>query len=116
MWLAAQVIAGLVAALHAGFFVLEAVLWTKPTGRKVFAMSKEDAARTATLAANQGVYNLMLAVGIGWALAVGNVGALGFLLAFVVAVGLYGAYSVSRTILVVQALPAALALGLLLGA
>ncbi len=99
-----------VALLHLGFMVLESILWATPTGRKVFRMSKEHAEITKTLASNQGIYNAMLAMCILWALYTANDGALSMLLAFVVIVGLYGAATVSPTILVVQALPAAAAL------
>lgn len=104
-------LSSLVALLHVGFMVLESILWTTPTGRKVFRLSEEKAALTKDLASNQGIYNLVLAGCIVWALAVGNVGALTMLLVFVALVGLYGAATVSPAIAVVQALPAALALG-----
>lgn len=107
-------LAAIVAVLHVGFMILESVLWTKPSGRKVFGLSAEKAAMTKDLASNQGVYNLMLAIGIAWALAVGNVGALAFLLVFVVVVGIYGAVTVSPAIFVVQSLPALTAFGALL--
>ena len=41
-------------AVHVYIWILESFLWTKPKGREVFNMSEE-------LAANQGLYNLMLA-------------------------------------------------------
>jgi len=100
-----------VAVLHLGFMVLESILWTKPMGRKVFRLSEEKAALTKDLASNQGVYNAVLALCILWSLYSGNDGALTMLLWFVVVVGIYGAATVSPAILVVQSLPAALALG-----
>ncbi len=100
-----------VAVLHLGFMVLESILWTKPVGRKVFRLSEEKAALTEDLASNQGVYNAVLAMCILWSLYSGNDGALTMLLLFVVVVGIYGAATVSPAILVVQSLPAALALG-----
>lgn len=100
-----------VAALHVGFFVLESVLWAKPTGRKVFGLSREDAETTRVLASNQGVYNLMVAVGLAYGVLAAEPALVTFLLVFVALVGVYGAATVSRTILVVQALPALLALG-----
>jgi putative membrane protein len=114
MSIAATVVTLLVAALHVYFFVLESVLWTKPTGRRIFRMSVEQAEATKVLASNQGVYNLLLAVGLVWSIWAGNEGARQFLLVYVVAAGLYGAATASRTILFAQALPAALALGLTL--
>lgn len=112
MEIAATVTTLLVAALHVGFFVLESVLWATPTGRRVFAMKAEQAEATRVLASNQGVYNLVLALGLGWSVWAGEDATRTFLLVFVVAVGVYGAASVSRTILLLQALPAAVALAL----
>ena len=103
-------LSALVAVLHVGFMVLESILWAKPTGRKIFALSKEKAELTKDLASNQGVYNLMLALCIGLALMVGNAGALTMLLVFVVIVGIYGAATVKPTIFFLQSLPALLAL------
>jgi putative membrane protein len=100
----------LVALLHGWFFVLESFLWTTPTGRRVFGQSEADAATTRVLAANQGAYNGMLALGFVWANLVGNGGAEAFLLVFVVAMGLVGGVTVSPRIIAVQSLPALLAL------
>lgn len=71
----------------------------------------------ATLAANQGLYNGFLAAGLALSLVLPEPSALVlkvFLLACVVIAGLYGAATVSRRIVLVQALPAALALGAVL--
>ena len=67
---------------------------------------------TADLAANQGLYNGFLAAGLFWALASGPdlVPRATFFLCCVIAAGAYGAVSVSRKILWVQAAPAAAAL------
>ena len=100
----------LVAALHFGFFVLESVLWTRPTGRRIFGLSSADAQTTKVLAMNQGVYNAMVAVGLVWANLTANGPTELFLLGFVIVVGLFGAVTVKPTIFVVQALPAIVAL------
>lgn len=108
----ANILAGILAVLHFGFFVLETFEWTKPTGRKVFRMSEEQANATAVLAKNQGVYNLLLAIGLLLS-ATGFLGALVlqlYLFAFVAAVGIYGAFTVNRRIFFVQALPGLLGL------
>jgi putative membrane protein len=69
------------------------------------------------LAANQGLYNGFLAAGLVWGLVQGNPAFAFqikiFFLACVIVAGIYGALSVSRRILFVQALPAAVALILL---
>jgi putative membrane protein len=116
IWIANALVA-LVAVLHLYFLVLEMFLWTKPLGLKTFRNSPEKAADSAVLAANQGLYNGFLAAGLAWGLVQGNPGfafqiKVFFLLCVVVA-GIYGAASVSRRILYVQAAPAAVALILL---
>ena len=116
MSVVAIVLVVLVALLHLYFLVLEMFLWTRPLGMKVFRNTPEKAQLTKVLAANQGLYNGFLAAGLGWGVATQRVDVMLFFLGCVVVAGLYGAWSVSRRILYVQALPAALALvALLLG-
>lgn len=116
MSLAAIVVTTIVALLHVAFFALESVLWTTPRVRRIFGQSPEEAEATKLLASNQGVYNLGLAVGLAGALVLGASSVQQFLLAYIVAMGLYGGLTVKRSILVLQALPAAIALGLALAA
>lgn len=115
-----SVMVGLVAALHAYFLVLEMFLWQQPLGLKVFGQTKEKAADTAVLAANQGLYNGFLAFGLVWSLLHANAATSYqlklFFLGCVIVAGAYGAYSVSWRIFVVQAVPALIALGLTLAA
>lgn len=114
MLLAAHALIALVAALHVYFLVLEMFLWTRPYGRRVFQLTPERAEATRVLAANQGLYNGFLAAGLGWSLAAGLAGfALQvFFLGCVLVAGVFGAATVGRKILFVQALPAAVALTL----
>lgn len=113
MTLLAQILVGIVAALHIGFLLLEMFLWNTPRGRASFGTSREFAAESATLAANQGLYNGFLAAGLVWGLVaadpVGFQVTVFFLLCVIIA-GLYGAKTVSSRILFIQAVPAALAL------
>ena len=111
----ANVLVGLVALLHVYFLVLEMFLWTTPYGRRVFALTPEFANASKVLAANQGLYNGFLAAGLVWGLAEGAAGfhLKIFFLSCVIVAGLYGAWTVSRRILYVQALPAFIALVLL---
>ncbi len=115
MSLTAQILISLVAVLHVFFLVLEMFLWTKPLGRKVFGLKQEHANNTAALAANQGLYNGFLAAGLIWGLLdpVNGFNTLVFFLSCVVVAGIYGAFSVSKSIFWVQALPAIIALSLL---
>jgi len=119
MTVLADVLVGLVAALHVGFLVLEMFLFTTPRGRAVFGTTAEQSATMATLAANQGLYNGFLATGLVWGLVASDPTGFQFRLAFllfVVVAGVYGAATVSRRILVTQALPAVLALAAVLAA
>lgn len=100
----------LVAALHIWFLILEMFLWQKPLGLKAFRMSPEKAATTATLAANQGLYNGFLAAGLIFSLLTGQQTYVIFFLACVIIAGLYGTYSVNRKIFFIQSFPALLAL------
>lgn len=114
----AKILIVLVAILHLYFLVLEMFLWTKPLGRKIFAMSEEKAKVTQVLAANQGLYNGFLAAGLVWSLmhpepSVGNQIAI-FFLACVLVAGAYGAMTVNKRIFLIQGLPALLALGAVL--
>ena len=113
----AEALMVVVAVLHVWFLVLEMFLWRKPLGRKTFGTTAEVAEQSATLAANQGLYNGFLAAGLVWALVADEpVGfdAGVFFLSCVVVAGVYGAATVSRRILIAQALPAAVALVLLI--
>jgi putative membrane protein len=113
----ADVLVGLVALEHLWFLVLEMFLWTKPLGLRTFRQSAEQARASAPLAANQGLYNGFLAAGLAWGLLASPpelaLRVKVFFLACVVLAGTFGAFTVSRRILVVQAVPAAVALLLL---
>lgn len=116
MLLAAHVLVGLVALLHAYFLVLEMFLWTTPFGQKTFKRTKAQQEETAVLAKNQGLYNGFLAAGLIWG-AVHTDPAMGFqiklfFLSCVIIAGIYGAATVSGRILLVQSLPAAIAMAL----
>jgi putative membrane protein len=55
MIITANILIGIVAALHTYFLVLEMFLWTKPLGLKTFRQSQQKADDSAVLAANQGL-------------------------------------------------------------
>ena len=117
MHLVATIVIAFVAALHVLFLILEMFLWRTPFGRRTFRTTPEQAETSAVLAGNQGLYNGFLAAGLVWALvAYGVVGGrpiLTFFLACIVIAGIYGAATVSRRILLIQALPAAIGVALL---
>lgn len=105
----------IVIVLHILFLILEMFLWNTPYGRKTFALSEDYAKQSATLAANQGLYNGFLAAGLLWGLmSTGGYDALIFFLCCIIIAGIYGGITANRSILWLQALPAAIAILLLI--
>ncbi len=96
----------------------EMFAWTT-LGRKIFRNFPSDLFEpTKALAANQGLYNGFLSAGLIWSLFIqdpvwsSNVAI--FFLSCVAVAGIYGALTASKKIFVVQALPALIALLLVL--
>jgi putative membrane protein len=107
----------LVAAIHVYIVALEMFLWRTPRGLRAFGTDQAFADASAALAANQGLYNGFLVAGLVWGLLASD--PVGFpvrifFLACVIVAGVYGAATVNRRILLVQAVPAALALAAVL--
>ena len=114
MRIAAALAVILVAALHFGFLALEMFFWQAPIGLRIFSMTPEEAASSAVLAANQGLYNGFIAAGLLWGLIAGKRDVQIFFLLCVIAAGLFGGYTAKPTIYLTQALPGAVALFLVL--
>ena len=116
MYLLGNVLVGLVVLLHVYFLVLEMFLWDTRFGHKAFALTPEFAAESKTLAANQGLYNGFLAAGLIWGICDVDDGfAIKlFFPSCVMIAGIFGAMTVSRKIFFVQALPAVIAVGVIL--
>ena len=109
---------GLVAILHLWFMILEMFLWRKPLGRKTFKQTVAQADASATMAANQGLYNGFLVAGLLWGLLTSDAAhALSikvFFLSCIAVAGIFGAVTAIPQIFFIQALPAIVALALLL--
>jgi len=116
MELISNIFIGIVAVSHLCFLILEMFLWTKPVGLKIFDLTGEFAKASKFLAANQGLYNGFLAAGLVWGLVLGTTGepVKIFFLVCVIIAGVFGTVTVSRKILLIQALPAVISLILLL--
>jgi len=118
MKVAGEVVVAFVALLHVYFLYLEMVLWTTPRGRAIFGTTEEQAAQTASLAKNQGLYNGFLAAALVLGLAVTNDEAAFefkvYGLACVIVAAVVGAVTVSRRILIVQGVPAIIGIVLVL--
>jgi len=102
---------GIVALIHFYFMILEMFLWTKPKGLKAFGLKKDFAEKTKVLAANQGLYNGFLAAGLVWSIFISNNTIAIFFLICVTIAGIYGSISTgNRKIIIIQSIPAILAL------
>lgn len=109
-----SILVGIVALEHVYILYLEMFLWTKPAGLKAFGTTPEVAEASKSLAANQGLYNGFLAAGLFWSIiypdpVIGEHIAIFFLTCVLVA-AVFGGLTAKRSILVVQGLPALIAL------
>lgn len=114
MAIVATILIVLIALIHLYIMWFEMFAW-ETRGPKVFRGFAPDMfPKTKAMAANQGLYNGFLAAGLIWSLFIGdpvwsqNVAM--FFLNCVFIAGIYGAMTVSKRILFVQSVPAALAL------
>jgi putative membrane protein len=116
MSLLANAVVALLGLLHIYILVLEMFLWEKPVGLRTFRQTPESARASRVLAANQGLYNGFLAAGLLWGVWLGPAGegVKLFFLGCVLVAGLYGAATVGRKILWVQAVPALVGIVLVL--
>jgi putative membrane protein len=110
----AVVLIAIIAFEHLYFLWLEMFAW-ETKGKEVFKMLPGELFKpTKTLAANQGLYNGFLAVGLVWTFFITdnlwrtNISI--FFLSCVVIAGIYGALTATRKIFYIQALPAIIAL------
>jgi putative membrane protein len=116
MALTTHVLIALIALLHVYFVLLETVLF-KTRGRRVFGISAEKAEIMAPAMSNQGCYNGFLVAALALGLlhpdpAIARAFAV-FGLVCVAVAGAWGAATVKKSILWIQAMPALLALAAL---
>ena len=112
------ILIGIVALEHLYFMYLEMFAWTAAKTRRAFGTTAEFAEASKSLAANQGLYNGFLSAGLVWSLlqpdAAFALQTKIFFLACVLVAAIYGGVTVNRSILLIQGLPAALALAAVL--
>ncbi len=113
MKLVSNILIGIIALEHFAILVLEMFFWNHPVGRRIFDMTPEVSAASATLAANQGLYNGFLAAGLIWGLISDRTEIKVFFLACIVIAGIFGGLTAKTSIMFTQALPALIALVLL---
>ncbi|MEK3687959.1 DUF1304 domain-containing protein [Paenibacillus sp. FSL R10-2736] len=114
MMIVSLILVALVALEHVYILVLEMFLWTTPRAQKSFGTTPQFARETKSLAANQGLYNGFLAAGLVWSLLHPNdtfsVQLQLFFLICVAVAAIYGGITAKKSILLVQGLPAFIAL------
>ena len=113
-----KLLISIVALIHFVFMWVEMFRWEE-RGPDIFpAFPPEFFPQTSAMAANQGLYNGFLAAGLIWSLLIGDAAwaknIVLFFLGCVLIAGLYGAATVTKRILYVQTIPAALAIAAVL--
>ncbi len=115
--LVAQILAVIVLLLNVNFVLLETVLF-RTHGAKVFGVPKDQIEMRVAAMSNQACYNGFLvaaiALGLFWPGAANARAFMVYGLVFVIVAGIWGAATLSKKILFIQALPVALALALAL--
>jgi putative membrane protein len=111
------VLIAIIALEHLYFLWLEMFAWTTKA-KKVFKQFPEELFEpTKALAANQGLYNGFLSAGLIWSLLIENpewhFNVALFFLCCVAIAGIYGGFTASKKIFIVQALPALIAIVLM---
>ena len=113
-----SILIGIIALFHCYILWLEMFAWTTRAPKVFTSLSPELFPKTVTLAANQGLYNGFLAAGLIWTFfledKIWKINISIFFLCCIAVAGIYGAMTASRRIFFVQALPALIALVLLL--
>ena len=102
----------IVALVHIIILVVEMFLWKQPVIHERLGYSLEEALKVVPIVANAGLYNGFLAAGLIWGLVSGKTGdAIKiFFLACVIIAGIFGAATLTRTPLLIQTAPGAIAL------
>ena len=114
-----QILIGLIALEHLYFLYMEMFAW-ETAGKKAFkdVLPGELFKPTKSLAANQGLYNGFLAAGLLWTFFITDETWKAYISVFflgcITIAGIYGGLTASKKILIVQALPAIIAIILIL--
>lgn len=100
----------IVGFIHVAIAVVEMFFWLVPAVYKRLGFTDDIAKQVAPIVNNAGLYNSFIAVGLIWAAFTQQISVQIFFLICVIIAGLYGAATLKPTTLVLQSLPAAVAL------
>ena len=109
----ANVAVSIVALIHTAIGIAEMLLFPRPkvyTRLERFAFTQAEATKVAPIVANAGLYNLFVTAGLAWSVYTGQPTTAIFFLLCVAVAGLFGAVTLEPTTLMLQTIPAALAL------
>jgi putative membrane protein len=108
----ANVFVAFTALVHINLFVVEMFVWKEPVIHQRLGFTLEEANKVAPIVANAGLYNGFLAAGLIWGLVSGRTGNAikVFFLVCVIIAGIFGAATLTRTPLLIQTAPSAIAL------
>lgn len=108
----ANLFVALNALVHIIFLVVEIFFWKEPIIYQRLGFTLEEAIKVAPIVANAGLYNGFLAAGLIWGLGSGRTGDTikVFFLVCVIIAGIFGAATLTRTPLLIQTAPGAIAL------
>ena len=105
---------GLNAAIHIAIAAVEMFFWTRPEiyTRLNLGLDSSQARAVEPIVQNVGLYNGFLAAGLIWGLSAGRMAfpVRVFFLSCVIIAGIFGAFTVKLTTLVIQTLPGSIAL------
>ncbi|GAB4175646.1 MAG: DUF1304 domain-containing protein [Coleofasciculaceae cyanobacterium] len=102
----------IVVLIHILLLVVEIFFWKEPFIHQRLNFTLEEAIKVAPIVANAGLYNGFLAAGLIWGLFSGKNGDAikVFFLVCVIIAGIFGAATLTRTPLLIQTAPGAIAL------
>ena len=112
MQIIATIAVVLVAIVHVIISVVELFLWEKPRVHGRLGFTADVAGQVAPIVKNAGLYNSFVAAGLIWGAFTqsDSLSVRVFFLVCVVIAGIFGALTLKRTTLVLQTLPASIAL------
>ncbi|MGF1934015.1 MAG: DUF1304 domain-containing protein [Nostoc sp. ChiQUE02] len=112
MQIVATIAIAFVAFIHIVISVVEMFLWKNPVVHQRLGFTADIASQVAPIVKNAGLYNGFIAAGLIWgAFTKSDVLSIRvFFLVCVVIAGIFGALTLKRTTLVLQTLPASIAL------
>jgi len=110
MQIISNIVTAIVGVIHVAISIVEMFFWQTPTIYERLGFTNEVARQVSPIVNNAGLYNSFIAAGLFWGAINQNRSVRLFFLVCVVIAGLYGAVTLKPTTLLLQTLPAVVAL------